>query len=426
MPWVYAGTTPQRTSTMRFNSLGAWVLTVMACVQTITSSHAQPTPPATPTKPLVLLISLDGFKPAYLSPHNTPNLYRLAQQGAHAKGLISAFPSLTFPNHLTLVTGQTPDHHGIVNNNMTDAATSQRFSLGSREAVENPFWWQEARPIWVSLRQQGKIASTLFWPGSEATIQGLTPNDWLRYNHDMSHDDRLQTLMGWLQRPEDQRPDFATLYFSDVDSAGHRAGPDSEAVQLAAHKVDRSLGLLWEALETNNLLAHTTVVVVSDHGMALAPEDKVIQVKSLLSQFPAAKWEWLGPTAGVRLNGESSQDVLQALSRLAHVSCWPKGQMPQRFNFGTHRRIPDIVCLSEVGYSVSDNPERASPLGQHGYDPEHVDMHGILMVIGPKIRQVQLGLVPNTEVYGLLTQLLGIRAEPHDGQGRLGQQIIRP
>ena len=411
---------------MKYNNLGAWVLTVMACFQAISTSHAQPSPPNIQPKPLVLLISLDGFKPSYLSQQITPHLYRLAQQGAQAQGLISAFPSLTFPNHLTLVTGQTPDHHGIVNNTMTDAATSQRFSLGSREAVENPFWWQEARPIWVSLRQQGKIASTLFWPGSEATIQGLTPNDWLRYNHDMSHEDRLQTLMGWLARPEDQRPDFATLYFSDVDSAGHSAGPDSEAVKLATQKVDQSLGLLLEALKKNNLMANTTLVLVSDHGMALAPEDKVIQVKTLLHQFPAAKWEWLGPTAGVRLNGASSQEVLNALSTLTHVTCWPKEKMPKRFNFGTHRRIPDIVCLSDVGYSVSDNPERKSPLGQHGYDPEHADMHGILIVTGPRIRQTQLGRINNTEVYGLLTQLLSIRAEPNDGDGSLAQQVIRP
>jgi hypothetical protein len=100
--------------------------------------------------------------------------------------------------------------------------------------------------------------------------------------------------------------------------------------------------------------------------------------------------------------------------------------MPKRFNFGTHRRIPDIVCLSDVGYSVSDNPDRKSPLGQHGYDPEHSDMHGILIVTGPRIRQTQLGRINNTEVYGLLTQLLSIRAEPNDGDGSLAQQVIRP
>jgi predicted AlkP superfamily pyrophosphatase or phosphodiesterase len=217
--------------------------------------------------------------------------------------------------------------------------------------------------------------------------------------------------MGWLTRTEGEKPDFATLYFSDVDSAGHSFGPDSDAVKLATQKVDQSIGKLVEALKHKGLLANTTLVVVSDHGMALAPENKVIQVKSLLSAFPAAKWEWLGPTSGVRLNGESPELVMRTLSTLSNVSCWPKQSMPKRFRFGTHRRIPDIVCLSDVGYSVSDNPDRKAPLGHHGYDPEHQDMHGILIVSGPNIKQAQLGLVNNVEIYGLLTKLLDIKID---------------
>ena len=411
---------------MRVKNASAFCAAFLCCMSLHTSSQAQPSDPVAAQKPLVILISLDGFKPAYLSATETPHLYQLAHDGAQAKGLISAFPSLTFPNHVTLVTGQTPDHHGIVNNTMTDAATPQRFTLGSREAVENPFWWQEARPIWVTLRQQGKIASTLFWPGSETTIQGMRPNDWLPYNHEMSHEERLQVLLGWLKRPADQRPDFATLYFSDLDSAGHNAGPDSAEVRLAAQKVDQSIGKLIAALKQSHLIQHTTLVVVSDHGMSLAPPDKVIQVKSLLSSFPSARWEWLGPTAGVRLNGEPTQEVLSALATLSHVACWPKQEMPKRFKFGAHRRIPDIVCLSEEGYAVSDNPNRKPPLGQHGYDPQLSDMHGLLIVHGPAIRQHQLGWVDNLEVYGLLTQLLGIQAEPNDGQGTLARQIMQP
>jgi len=410
---------------MNFSFLSRWLM-VAGLSLCVAPTVAQTSSLGAPPKPLVILISLDGFKPSYLSATSTPHLFQLAQQGAQSRGLISAFPSLTFPNHVTLVTGQTPDEHGIVNNTMTDPSTPQRFTLGSREAVENPIWWQEARPIWITLRQQGKIASTLFWPGSEATIQGLMPNDWLRYNHDMSHEARLETLMGWLTRTEGEKPDFATLYFSDVDSAGHAFGPDSEAVRLATEKVDQSIGKLLGALKGKGLLDNTTLVIVSDHGMALAPESKVVQVKALLSAFPAAKWEWLGPTSGVRLNGESSEGVMRVLSTLSNVSCWPKGDMPKRFRFGTHRRIPDIVCLSDVGYSVSDNPDRKGPLGHHGYDPEHPDMHGILIVSGPQIRQVQLGLVDNLEIYGLLTQLLGIKTEKNNYKNTLNKELLRP
>jgi predicted AlkP superfamily pyrophosphatase or phosphodiesterase len=419
-------TEPSWSFILKFVSLSA-LLTVMICWGGLsTEVFAQGNLAAHPQKPLVILVSLDGFKPSYMSEAATPHLFHLAQQGAQARGLISAFPSLTFPNHVTLVTGQTPDHHGIVNNTMTDPATTQRFTLGSREAVENPVWWQEARPLWVTLRQQGKVASTLFWPGSEAPIQGMMPNDWLRYDGEMTHEARFETLWGWLSRPEALRPDFVTLYFSDVDSAGHAAGPDSEAVRSATQKVDQSIGRLVEALKQRDLWVQTTLVIVSDHGMALVEPQNVIQVKTALDAFPDARWEWLGATAGVRLNGESTEGGMAALSTLPHATCWPKAEMPKRFRFGSHRRIPDIVCLADLGFSVSDNPERKGPLGQHGFDPELPDMHGMLIASGPRIRQTQLGLVNNLEVYGLLVNLLGVKAEKNDGENTLSPLVLKP
>jgi predicted AlkP superfamily pyrophosphatase or phosphodiesterase len=412
--------------TQRFKHL----LVIFAAVVGLLGGATQGAPAATPLgaaaeKPLVLLISIDGFKPSYLSKSSAPNLFELANGGMMAQGLISAFPSVTFPNHVTIVTGQTPDHHGIVNNTMTDPGTTQRFSLGSREAVENPFWWQESKPIWIAARKQGKVASTLFWPGSETTIDGLRPNDWLRYDHDMSHETRIKTLVGWLSRPPAERPDFATLYFADVDSAGHSAGPDSQAVQDSVKKVDDSIGELSRELKRLGLLERTTWIIVSDHGMASSPVEKVVSAQGLLANFPAARWEWLGALAGVRLNGASSEGVMQALSTLPHASCWPKADLPKRYRFGTHRRIPEIVCLAEVGYSLTDNPARKGPLGQHGYDPEDLSMHGLLIVAGNRIQSGTLGLVNNLEIYGLMCRLLGITPERHDGEDTLHQQVIK-
>ena len=375
-------------------------------------------------KPWVLLISLDGFKPAYLNEHDAPNLMKLARQGVLAQGLISSFPSLTFPNHLTLVTGQTPDHHGIVNNNMSDPLTKQAFSLGSREAVENPFWWQDSQPIWVHLNKQGKRASTLFWPGSEAPIQGLHPDDWLRYEHSMPHEKRISILLEWLMRPVSQRPDLATLYFSDVDSAGHRAGPNSVEVVAAVRKVDATIGLLLQQLGKQRLLKQATVLVVSDHGMAESPPEKVIAVHERLRQYPAARWEWQGATAAVRLHGEPLEGVMNALSDLPHAQCWPKANIPARFRFGQHRRVPEIVCLADLGYALSDDPSRPGPLGQHGYDPELDEMYGILIAAGPRIRPAQIGLVSNLDLYHLLCDLLLIEPAPNDGRRDLSRLLL--
>ena len=412
--------------TQRFRTL----LMIFSAVLGLLGGTARGAPAVAPVesnaeKPLVLLISIDGFKPSYLSKSSAPNLFDLASRGMMAEGLISSFPSVTFPNHVTLVTGQTPDHHGIVNNTMTDPGTTQRFTLGSREAVENPFWWQESRPIWIALRKQGKVASTLFWPGSETSIDGLRPNDWLRYDHDMPHETRVKTLVGWLSRTSAERPDFATLYFADVDSAGHSAGPDSQAVRDSVKKVDESIGELSKELKRLGLLEQTTWIIVSDHGMASSPVDKVVSAQGLLANFPAARWEWLGALAGVRLNGASAEGVMQALSTLPHVACWPKADLPKRYRFGAHRRIPEIVCMAEVGYSLTDNPTRKGPLGQHGYDPEDPSMHGLLIVAGHRVQSGRLGLVNNLEIYGLMCRLLGITPERNDGEDTLHQQVIK-
>src|SRR5215813_15466520 len=68
----------------------------------------------------VILISLDGFRADYIDRGLTPTLAALAADGVHAKAMKPSFPTLTFPNHYTLVTGLYPDHHGIVANRFTD------------------------------------------------------------------------------------------------------------------------------------------------------------------------------------------------------------------------------------------------------------------------------------------------------------------
>lgn len=376
-------------------------------------------------KPLVLLIGIDGFRPSYLKLGVTPNLNELASKGVLAKGSISAFPSLTFPNFVTLVTGLTPDHHGIVNNTMTDSRTNQLFTLGSREAVENPFWWSEVTPIWSTLKAQGGIASAMFWPGSEVEINGTRPNDWVRYDHGMSHEKRLETLISWLSRPESQRPNLATLYLSDVDSAGHEFGPESNEVKSAVLKVDQTIGLLIDRLDRLKLLQKTTLVIVSDHGMANTPPEKSIDVSQLLKDYPKATWEWQGATSAVRLNGEDPQKVLNILAQQPNLSCYPKSNFPERFKFGSHPRIPDLLCLSKLGFTVSANPTRKGPLGQHGFDPTLEEMHGLFLISGSGIKPKELGLIENLEVYPLLCQLLGIKEEKNDSKHLLVDLILK-
>lgn len=371
------------------------------------------------SKPLVILIGIDGFRADYLARANAPTLQALAQGGVQVKGMVPVFPSLTFPNHLSLVTGVHPGQHGIVNNNMRDPLNPQRFRLGASEVIRDPFWWSETTPIWLSLKRQGKRSATLFWPGSDVRIQGEQPDHWLPYQHGMPHETRIEQLLQWLDRPDDERADFATIYFSDVDSMGHAKGPDSDEVNRAIAKVDASIALLMSGLQRLGLLARTSFVIAADHGMRFVPIVNTIEAEVITAKFPQAQWQWFGATSGLDLNGADEGSLLAELKAVANLQCWPKTMLPSRFGLGAHRRVPDIVCLAAPGYSVAPNRYKPGPLGQHGFDPDDEQMHGLLIVSGYRISQASLGLVNVLDVYPLLCALLGISAEPHQGTDAL-------
>ena len=206
-----------------------------------TAATAPATAPATATAahPL-LLISLDGVNPQYLGRGDTPNLDRLAAEGVQAQWMNPSYPSLTFPNHYTVVTGLRPDHHGIVHNTMQDAELG-RFWLANREAVGDGRWWG-GEPIWVGAEKAGLATATLSWPGSEAAIQGVRPQRWLPFDAQRPIAARVDTVAGWLTGPEVTRPRLATLYFEHVDTAGHEHGPDSPQRHQALREVDAGVG----------------------------------------------------------------------------------------------------------------------------------------------------------------------------------------
>src|SRR5688500_8815255 len=189
--------------------------------------------PAPADRAIVVLISIDGFRWDYLDRYQPPHLSRLASQGVRAEGLIPQFPSKTFPNHYTIVTGLRLANHGIISNNMRDPDIPGEFGMSNRDVQADPRWWG-GEPIWNTAERQGKIAAAMFWPGSETAIGGHQPTFWMKFDADLPHRDRVNRILEWLKLPEGKRPSFLTLYYSDVDSAGHSRGPDSDEVRAAA------------------------------------------------------------------------------------------------------------------------------------------------------------------------------------------------
>src|SRR5256885_4486551 len=197
--------------------------------------------------PILVLVSFDGWRFDYIDRGDTPRLRALAARGVRAKALIPSFPVLTFPNHYTIVTGLYPEHHGVVGNSMRDPSMPERFSM-SAETAKDARWWG-GEPLWVTAIRQGQRAATMFWPGTEAAIGGVRPTYWRPYDKKLATLDRIQQALTWLAMPAADRPSFVSLYFEEVDTAGHDFGPGSPELATAAAHLDEALGQLVAGIQ---------------------------------------------------------------------------------------------------------------------------------------------------------------------------------
>ncbi len=369
-------------------------------------------------RPLIL-ISIDGFRAEYLERGLTPTLDALAGAGARAEAMRPSFPVNTFPNHYTLVTGLRPDRHGLTDNTMFDGARpGVKFSMGARDQVMDRFWWDGGEPIWVTAQRQGVRAATMFWPGSEAAVRGVRPSIWHIYEEALPAFDRVDRLLGWLDLPMAERPLLMTLYFEAVDTVGHHSGPDSPELNEALRTVDLSLARLVAGLTARGLLHQVNIVIVSDHGMAPTSPDRLIVLDE---QYPAGAFRWITMGSMAGLIPADAEVERRLVGRQDHHECWRKGELPARLNYGSHPRIPPVICLADAGWTLTTRERQDSrPMtrsgGAHGYDPHDPTMQAIFVAHGPAFRSgVVLAPFDNVSVYPLLARLLDLTPAPNDG-----------
>lgn len=359
--------------------------------------------------PVTILVSIDGFRPDYRNRGVTPNLDALAAGGISA-AMRPSFPSITFPNHYTLVTGLRPDRNGIVGNRMEDARRpGEVFTM----QTDDPFWWTEAEPIWVTAEKAGIRSATMFWPGSNVDWKGIRPDDWQQYAHAVDARQRVDAVIDWLRRPAATRPRFLTLYFDTVDSAGHKYGPADAHVTDAVRDVDTAIGRLRNGLA--ELGQPANLVIVADHGMAPISPARVVRIDRML---PATAFHAVtdGPYVGMDpVAGQEANVARVMLAPHDHLQCWRKGEIPARFAYGHNPRVPAIVCLAETGWlaltrdAPIDHPVSG---GTHGFDPAAPEMAALFIANGPAI--APRGALPtfdNVDVAPLLRDLLGLPAD---------------
>jgi predicted AlkP superfamily pyrophosphatase or phosphodiesterase len=368
-------------------------------------------------KHYVVLVSLDGFRWDYAKKYGAKNLLAIAAHGASApQGMIPAYPSITFPNHYTLVTGLYPEHHGIVAMSFYNEDHTRRYSYSDPKSSGDGSWYG-GTPLWVLAEQQGMRAACFFWPGSEAAINGIRPSYYLHYDGGFPNPGRVDQVLSWLRLPADQRPHFITLYYADVDHAGHAYGPDSQQTRAAVAEVDGLIGRLRAGIAALHL--PVDLIVVSDHGM----------IKEQGPWIDLDKYADLSKitTDGMLLYANSEADAQKAYEQLkiadANFKVYRRAKVPRELHYDSNAREGDPVIVPDEPVAIrahapeADGVDHPPNVGSHGFDPfQFPEMRAIFYAEGPDIRSgVHLQPFENINVYPFVTEILDLTHPPVDG-----------
>jgi len=395
------------------------IFVAAACAQKISPVIDTGNPPNTPAqqaKHYVILVSLDGFRYDYPATYGAPHIQAMAKDGASAPdGMLPSYPSLTFPNHLSLVTGLYPEHHGIVANSFYDPMRNETY-VYTQPRSNGDGTWYSGTPLWSLAEQQGMRSACLFWPGSEAEIAGKRPSYYLKFDNKLDDRKRVQQVLAWLALPPEQRPHFITLYYANVDHEGHEHGPDSDEVRDAVHHVDDMIGDLQAGIAASKL--PVDLIVVADHGMVALKGDIDLSTFADLS--------------GVRTEGSLiyAKDEAQAAKIYAEFKSHPdprfsvyrRADVPKDLHYDSNPREGDPVVVPNGPYSLRTKPLPLGAMGGtlrggHGFDPLTMpEMKAIFFADGPDINQkAELASFRNIDVYPFVAQLLGLTSTQADG-----------
>lgn len=386
--------------------------------------------------PYVILISFDGFRFDYTKLFGPPNFNSFAKNGTEAVGLIPSFPSKTFPNHYTLVTGLYPGHHGLVDNSFYDPDRNEYYTMKMRDRVQDPYYYS-GTPLWKLAKDNNVRSASFFWVGSELPQEELRPDYFYPYDESVADTLRVDQVLKWLGLPAEERPHFITLYFSSPDHEAHLYGPESAETRAAVMNADRLLGRLVTGVQKTQLAVN--IIVVSDHGMLSMKEepstyvflDEIMDIKNRQVKFSVG-----GTQAHLYVSNELQRDSLyNALKgKSRKFSVRKQEEFPSHWHYNAVRS-GDLLLTASPGYYIVERDrlkfqatrKRGSTFGAHGYDPGQVpQMQGIFIANGPHIKPgLKIPAFENVHVYPLIAKILNLPLPEIDGRIEVLEQIYK-
>lgn len=377
------------------------------------------------------MVSFDGFRHDYVEKYNLPNFKKLIAQGAAAEALIPSFPSKTFPNHYTLVTGMYPGNHGLVDNEFYDPDQKKLYATKNRVMVEDSSFYG-GTPLWQLAQQQGLKSASFFWVGSESKIQGSFPDYYRLYDPKIKNEERIEQTIAWLKLPEAERPHFISLYFSMVDHEAHASGATSTQTQKVLHAADSLVGMLMR--EVKKITLPVNIVIVSDHGLyEMKREEKVFRYVNQLINTKDTSVVFANAGSQVHFYTQRFDSLYTVLKEQARgFKVYKQSEFQDRWHY-KNIRSGDVLIVAEPGTYFLTTPrdlskwEGTGNFSEHGYDPAATDqVNGIFYAMGPNVKKrVKLKPFENIHVYPFVAEILGLKIPKIDGDVKVLHQLYK-
>ncbi|SFT83380.1 Predicted pyrophosphatase or phosphodiesterase, AlkP superfamily [Chryseobacterium formosense] len=383
-------------------------------------------------KPYVIMISTDGFRYDYAKKYNAKNLLNLSKNGVQAKAMIPSYPSITFPNHWTLITGLYPSHHGLIDNFFYDYKRNEAYAMSNRKNAEDGSWYGGI-PLWSLAEKQNMISASLQWVGSASNAGGIRPTYYYPYHEKFTPSEKLGKVINWLKLPEDKRPHFISLYFPEVDGSGHHFGPDSKETEIAVHLIDDAIGELVQKVKDLGL-KNVNFVFVSDHGMIKVDGRNPLEIPEIL--LDKNRFDFYNSQTLLRVYVKNPDEVKKVYKELKasktdDYEVYLDKKLPKYLHFAAkddkYNRIGQILLIPKAP-KIFLEKEKKTSVGKHGYNPKIVpEMKATFLAWGPEFKSnLVINEFENINIYPLVAEILGLKiTEPVDGKLKILKETLK-
>ncbi|XP_027888161.1 glycerophosphocholine cholinephosphodiesterase ENPP6 isoform X1 [Xiphophorus couchianus] len=385
--------------------------------------------PGLAARPLLVFL-LDGFRYDYIDElHKLPGFRELVERGVKVDYMTPDFPSLSFPNYYSLMTGRHCETHQMVGNYMWDEVLDKEFLIGTNFDSRLPLWWNGSEPLWVTMQNLGKKVFMYFWPGCEVEILNVRPAFCKEYVNSPSKEDLIDSITSSLAALSSGKADMAAVYYEKIDVEGHHFGPESPQVKTAVQHLDLTMQILNQKIKDSNLENQLNVMLFSDHGMTkIKWMEKVIELDKYIDMSDIVKMMDRGPVVSLWPKNTTYQKVYAALSQVHNMRVYSRQDIPERFLYKKGNFVSSLTLVAEPGWFITKNKTTlpywkndsgeasAWQNGWHGYDNEFLDMRGFFLAVGPDFKKnVRAAPIRAVDVYNLMCWTLGVHPLPNNG-----------